>query len=216
MAVASKIRKLERPSRTGGRQLAGQPAQSEPLLHLALDYDCAPVGQSLIVHADCFEWLGRIPENGLHAVITDPPYGVKEYNFDQIEKRTNGNGGIWRIPPSFDGHTRAPLPRFTALSPNERETLYRFFLEWSRLVLHALRPGGHIFIASNAFLSLNLYFLRLSKAAWNSAASSFAWCARCVVATGPRTLKQSSLRFPRCPADAMNRGGFCASHFRRG
>ncbi|HEY7341035.1 MAG TPA: DNA methyltransferase [Ktedonobacterales bacterium] len=118
-----------------------------------LGYQWRQHGGSLAVHADCFEWLGSIPENSLHAIITDPPYGVKEYNFDQIEKRANGNGGIWRIPPSFDGHERAPLPRFTALNPRERETLRRFFIEWARLVTHALRPGGHVFIASNAFLS---------------------------------------------------------------
>jgi site-specific DNA-methyltransferase (adenine-specific) len=29
----------------------------------------------------------------------------------------------------------------------------RFFVEWARAVVHALRPGGHVFIASNAFLS---------------------------------------------------------------
>jgi site-specific DNA-methyltransferase (adenine-specific) len=52
--------------------------------------------------------------------VTDPPYGVKEYDFDQLEKRQNGNGGIWRIPPSFDGCVRAPLPRFTALNDSER------------------------------------------------------------------------------------------------
>jgi site-specific DNA-methyltransferase (adenine-specific) len=110
-------------------------------------------GGSLAIHADCFEWLGSISENSLHAIITDPPYGVKEYNFDQIEKRANGNGGIWRIPPSFDGHERAPLPRFTALNSTERVVLRRFFVEWARSVVHALRPGGHVFIASNAFLS---------------------------------------------------------------
>jgi site-specific DNA-methyltransferase (adenine-specific) len=31
----------------------------------------------------------------LHAIVTDPPYGVKEYDFDQLEKKDNGNGGIW-------------------------------------------------------------------------------------------------------------------------
>src|SRR5947207_8332072 len=77
----------------------------------------------------------------------------KEYEFYQIEKRSNGNGGVWRIPPSFDGHTRAPLPRFTALEPKERETLRGFFVEGARLIMHALRPGGHVFIASNSFLS---------------------------------------------------------------
>jgi site-specific DNA-methyltransferase (adenine-specific) len=118
-----------------------------------LDYQFHRFDASIVVHADCFEWMGRIPENSIHAIVTDPPYGVKEYNFDQIEKRANGNGGIWRIPPSFDGSNRAPLPRFTALTQKERDTLSRFFLEWSRLAVHVLRPGGHLFIASNAFLS---------------------------------------------------------------
>ena len=120
---------------------------------LALNYKSEKVSNSRIVHADCFEWLGRIPENSLHAIVTDPPYGVKEYNFDQIEKMENGNGGIWRLPPSFDGHNRAPLPRFTALNEKERQQLKIFFTEWARMACHALRPGGHVFIASNAFLS---------------------------------------------------------------
>ncbi len=124
---------------------------------LSLDYPCERIGASLIVHADCFEWLARVPEASLHAIVTDPPYGVKEYEPDQIEKRANGCGGIWRIPPSFDGHTRAPLPRFTALDGRERETLRRFFLEWARLATRALRPGGHVFIATNAFVSQLLF-----------------------------------------------------------
>jgi site-specific DNA-methyltransferase (adenine-specific) len=128
-------------------------SKQESLIKLALDYRSEAIGHSVILHADCFEWLSRIPENSLHAIVTDPPYGVKEYDFDQIEKRTNGNGGIWRIPPSFDGCARAPLPRFTALNHKERETLRRFFTEWAKISIHALRPGGHVFIASNAFLS---------------------------------------------------------------
>src|SRR6266700_2946674 len=97
--------------------------------HFAFDYTTHIVGESRLVHADCFEWLGRVPENSIHAIVTDPPYGVKEYDFDQLEKRANGNGGIWRIPPSFDGHVRAPLPRFTALNQRERGRLSRFFKE---------------------------------------------------------------------------------------
>jgi site-specific DNA-methyltransferase (adenine-specific) len=117
------------------------------------DYPATVIGRSLAIHADCFEWLSRVPENSLHAVVTDPPYGVKEYDPDQIEKRTNGKGGIWRIPPSFDGHERSPLPRFTALTAKERAALKTFFANWASLILRALRPGGHAFLASNAFLS---------------------------------------------------------------
>lgn len=123
------------------------------LSDLAFTYQTSEIGRCLLVHADCFEWLGRLPEHTLHAIVTDPPYGVHEYNFDQIEKRANGNGGIWRIPPSFDGHVRSPLPRFTAFSQKELAEIQRFFLEWTRVAIHALRPGGHVFMASNAIIS---------------------------------------------------------------
>ena len=127
------------------------------LSSLGLDYSHEPIGQSVIVHADCLEWLGRIPENSVHGIVTDPPYGVKEYEFDQLEKRANGNGGIWRIPPSFDGSVRQPLPRFTALNPKEREQLSRFFAEWAKVATHALKPGGHVFIACNSFMCQMVY-----------------------------------------------------------
>jgi site-specific DNA-methyltransferase (adenine-specific) len=123
------------------------------LEQLALDYPSEPFAASRVVLADCFEWLDRIPENSLHAIVTDPPYGVKEYEPDQLAKRENGSGGIWRIPPEFDGSKRAPLPRFTALTEKELDTLRAFFTEWARLAVRALRPGGHVFIASNAFLA---------------------------------------------------------------
>lgn len=124
---------------------------------LAFHYQTERIGAAQIIHADCFEWLGKLPENSLHAIVTDPPYGVKEYDFDQLEKRANGNGGIWRIPPSFDGHARAPLPRFTALDQKERERLRRFFVEWSRLAYHALRPGAHALVATNAYIAQLFY-----------------------------------------------------------
>ena len=123
------------------------------MIDFTFNYKYEQIGYSLILQADCFEWLNRMPENSIHAVVTDPPYGVKEYDFEQIAKRENGNGGVWRIPPSFDGHQRSPLPRFTALTQKEREKLKSFFIEWAKLVVRVLLPGGHIFIASNAFLS---------------------------------------------------------------
>jgi len=126
------------------------------------DYTCVAIGQSLIVHADSFDWLRRASENTVHAIVTDPPYGVKEYHEEQILKRQSGNGGVWRIPPSFDGHKRSPLPRFTALNRHERIALTAFFADWGRLALRVLRPGGHLFIASNAYLS-QLVFSALSE-----------------------------------------------------
>jgi site-specific DNA-methyltransferase (adenine-specific) len=116
-------------------------------------YENYTLEKALVIQADCFDWMKRIPESSIHAVVTDPPYGVKEYEPEQLEKRANGNGGVWRIPPSFDGYVRSPLPRFTALNNGERTQMKDFFSAWTKLVLRIIRPGGHVFVASNAFLS---------------------------------------------------------------
>ncbi len=63
---------------------------------------------------DCLSWMEKRGENSIHAIVTDPPYGLREYTPQEKEKLRNGRGGVWRIPPSFDGCKRRPLPRFTA------------------------------------------------------------------------------------------------------
>lgn len=118
--------------------------------------------KSAVVFADCFDWLRNAPTKSIHAIVTDPPYGVKEYEIDQIDKLDNQNGGVWRIPPSFDGNVRAPLPRFTALNQKEKEAISVFFTEWATLINRVLIPGGHVFVASNTFLS-QLVFTAISE-----------------------------------------------------
>ncbi len=122
-------------------------------MNFTFDYKSKKNGNSVLIHADCFEWLGRIPRESIHAIVTDPPYGLKEFEPEQLEKRANGNGGIWRLPPAFDGSIRSPLPRFTALSQKELDRLVIFFTKWSKLATRVLKPGGHLCIASNSYLS---------------------------------------------------------------
>jgi len=107
--------------------------------------------------ADCFEWMDSHPANSVHAIVTDPPYGLKEYTHTEKEKLRKGRGGVWRIPPSFDGCQRNPLPRFTVLSNEERAELTRFFSGFARRALRVLVPGGHLFIAANPLLSHLVY-----------------------------------------------------------
>src|SRR5262245_53022448 len=33
-------------------------------------------GRTRLVEADCFEWLKEQPPHSIHAVVTDPPYGL--------------------------------------------------------------------------------------------------------------------------------------------
>ena len=110
-------------------------------------------GRARLVEADCFDWLRRQRENSVDAVVTDPPYGLVEYNAEQQEKLRKGKGGVWRIPPEFDGAKRSPLPRFTVLSPDDVEELSQFFLEWGRALLPVLVPGSNVVVASNPLLS---------------------------------------------------------------
>jgi len=106
---------------------------------------------------DCLAWMDARPSNSIHAIVTDPPYGLKEYTPTEKEKLRRGRGGVWRIPPSFDGCTRSPLPRFTVLSEEELSRLKSFFGEFARRALRILTPGGHAFIATNPLLSHLLY-----------------------------------------------------------
>ena len=78
--------------------------------------------------ANCLEWMDSRPPNSIHAIVTDPPYGLKEYTADEKHKLRKGKGGVWRIPPSFDGCTRSPVPRFTVLSEDERGIYRASFL----------------------------------------------------------------------------------------
>ena len=110
-------------------------------------------GRAQLVHGDCFDWLDARSDHSIHAVVTDPPYGLQEYTAEQQSKMRNGKGGVWRIPPSFDGHARSPLPRFTTLTDPQRQELRDFFFVWGRLLLPKLVPGANVVIASNSLLS---------------------------------------------------------------
>jgi len=114
------------------------------------------VGATL-VHADCVEWLRSQPENSIHAMVTDPPYGVKEYTPIETAKLRDGKGGVWRIPPAFDGAKRAPVPRFTVLSEFELHQLELFFEEVAIAAFRVLVPGAHVVIAANPLLSHLVY-----------------------------------------------------------
>ncbi len=110
-------------------------------------------GHTTLIHDDCFDWLERQADHSLHAVVTDPPYGLVEYSEEEQSKLRRGRGGVWRIPPSFDGAKRSPLPRFTVLKPTDLDALERFFLAWGRSLRRVLVPGANVVVASNPLLS---------------------------------------------------------------
>jgi DNA modification methylase len=113
----------------------------------------AIVGKSRLYCADCFDWLAAQPDASIHACVTDPPYGVSEYTEKEQSKLRAGRGGIWRIPPSFDGHQRSPLPRFTVMTDEDRKQLHSFFKRLGLQLARVMVPGGNVVVASNPLLS---------------------------------------------------------------
>lgn len=110
-------------------------------------------GKAKLFHADCFDWLTARHPSSVQAVITDPPYGLTEYSERELAKLRNGVGGVWRIPPSFDGHKRSPLPRFTIMNDRDRKDLHAFFRRLGALLAKAVVPGGNVVVASNPLLA---------------------------------------------------------------
>ncbi len=105
-----------------------------------------------LFHADCFEWLREWPPHSLHAVCTDPPYGLLEFSEKEVAKLRAGRGGVWRLPPTIGGSRRDPLPRFTVLNEAQKAELRRFFRDWGALLLPLLVPGAHVCVAGHPML----------------------------------------------------------------
>jgi site-specific DNA-methyltransferase (adenine-specific) len=136
-------------------QPAGKPTLSSSLAESAPS--TGKLGKWQLVRTDAFEWLQNATRRSIHAVVTDPPYGLVEYRAGELAKMKKGRGGIWRIPPSFDGCQRSPLPRFTVLTEKDRADLRAFFQRFAETSFPVLVPGAHVFIATNPLVSYLVY-----------------------------------------------------------
>jgi site-specific DNA-methyltransferase (adenine-specific) len=101
---------------------------------------------------DCFDWLRQCPARSIHAVCTDPPYGILEFTEKELAKLRIGRGGVWRLPPKVGGSHRDPLPRFTILTDEQKQHLREYFRNWGKLLLNALVPGAHVCVAGHPIL----------------------------------------------------------------
>jgi hypothetical protein len=93
-----------------------------------------------LVWADAFKWLPKQRANSFHAVVTDPPFSSVEYSPRELAKRRNGRGGVWRIPNSFDGAIRQPVPRFTILDSHDLMALFSIHLVLAPALFRLLVP----------------------------------------------------------------------------
>src|SRR3990172_6059830 len=116
-----------------------------------------------IVNSDCYDWLRQREPDSIHAVCTDPPYGLIEFSEKELTKLRDGNkGGVWRLPPKIGGNERDPLPRFTVLSEAQKQTLQNYMRDFGLALYPALVPGAHVCIAGHPMLQ---YLVQVGMAA---------------------------------------------------
>lgn len=159
---------------------------------------------ALYILGDTINWLSDLPPNSIQAIVMDPSYGLIEYAEKNYKKLSAGRGGVWRIPPSFDGAKRQPLPRFTVLSAEEITRLHSFFSVVANGLLRALVPGGHVFIASNPLLS-TMTFHAFQKVGFEKRGEIIRLLQTLPAAISPKELRKNSTRSPACPAPARSR-----------
>lgn len=99
-----------------------------------------------------FDWLNEQAPNSFQAVLTDPPFGIVEFTPSEVAKLRTGRGGVWRIPPKIGGSERAPLPRFTTLTNEQREHVRTYFRCFGEALAPRLVPGAHVIIAGTPML----------------------------------------------------------------
>ena len=108
----------------------------------------------VLIHGECIEEIKRLDDLSIHAVCTDPPYGIVEFSAHEVAKLRAGKGGVWRLPPNWDGCERRPLPRFTILTTVQKKGIETFFRQWASVLKPKLRPGAHVLIAGNSTLQM--------------------------------------------------------------
>ena len=110
-----------------------------------------------LFRGDGIAFMAARRARSIEAIVTDPPYGLREYEPAEQKKLRRGRGGVWRIPPALGGHVRSPLPRFTVLDARDHARLSEFFARFAEAALHVLAPGGHVVIATHPLLSHLVY-----------------------------------------------------------
>jgi site-specific DNA-methyltransferase (adenine-specific) len=118
-------------------------------------------------HGDCIEVMRSLPDNSVHAVVTDPPYGLEFMSkgwdgADGFRRSLNENdagrdsvfGRTSRTSPESTGRgNKGILPGYGRGGTSEdrfkfRQSLSAVFGEWCDMwvaeALRVLKPGGHL------------------------------------------------------------------------
>lgn len=104
-----------------------------------------------IHHGDCIEVLAELPDNSVHAVVTDPPYGL-EFMGKDWDAPWKAAGAVIKDPATErggfqDGNGGNPYSRSRIEYGRGGDASVGFQTwcqQWATECLRVLKPGGHI------------------------------------------------------------------------
>jgi len=105
---------------------------------------------------DCLLWMDAQPECSIQAIVTDPPYGLREYTTEEKRKLRNKKGGVCGClrPSMVASQSSAPFHGSDRIGPTAATNVLHVL---AGKALRILVPGGHLFIASSPLLSHLVY-----------------------------------------------------------
>jgi hypothetical protein len=94
-----------------------------------------------LFHGDCLDVLRELPDESVHAVVTDPPYGL-----EFMGREWDGADGFRRSLDAADAGRDNVFGRASRTSPEYRAgSVFEEWCEaWARECLRILKPGGHL------------------------------------------------------------------------
>lgn len=121
----------------------------------------APYFQDELVtlhHGDCIEVMRELPDNSVHAVVTDPPYGIgfMGHAWDQAGAYGALRAGGRPTPHARGRGRQIDLGRADAMeagrydqSPEAHKVFQEWVSVWSAECLRVLKPGGHMLVSGS-------------------------------------------------------------------
>lgn len=105
-------------------------------------------GGITLYQGDCIEVMRDLPDASVHAVVTDPPYGI-DFMGKDWDSAVKLSGGMLGLIAKGNGPAeRGPLAKGGTLSQgyanHDGIAFEAWVTEWARECLRILKPGGHL------------------------------------------------------------------------
>lgn len=94
-----------------------------------------------LYNGDCIEMMRALPDNSVHAVVTDPPYGL-----EFMGREWDGADGFRRSLNAADAGRDSVFGRASRTSPEYKagELFGEWTAGWAAEAFRVLKPGGHL------------------------------------------------------------------------